>query len=241
MERKEINEYVVIYGNKESIKKAEEALKGVELTGNTDKDSITLQEIKSNLRLKATYMLDGRTIFSYEPLVRELKQMVDTDSIRNISKRCYEFLTLNFDIAHYDIYGYIDYYDGKWSRLYKETLEREWNRYGFIGSTKRIIKDVQKYIEDKENGIVPIETEKKRSRFIKKKKAEPSVTTDFDKTFTDSGECDNKNCFFELMGISPAEGEESPKVKAHGKRKKAVNHQAAGQTTLLELMSDLAG
>lgn len=60
---------------------------------------------------------------------------------------------MNFDIAHYDINGYIDYYEGRWDKLYTETLSYEFNRpyYSRINdSTGKIVAAVKDILAGKD-------------------------------------------------------------------------------------------
>ncbi len=70
----------------------------------------------------AGILYDGNIVYPYEKLKKELIRMKKTNSIRKMSKLMYEFLSLHFDIAHYNREGFIDYYDGEYSSLYNETL-----------------------------------------------------------------------------------------------------------------------
>lgn len=234
---KECGKSLKIYGNKAAIEAAEEAIKEIHFTGNTNTDSIALQDLKGSKKLKASLIYEGRTIYPFEPIVKEIKSMIDTGSIRNISKRCYEFFYLNFDIAHYDLYGYIDYYDGCWSRLYTETLEHEWQKKStFLGSTVRIIEAVQQYMIDKENGVA----EKPRKRIRSKKTETVEAAEKPLEAGAFVGIPDEQKVFFQIMGLA-CEPKDGGKQEVSKCKKKKESHQTPGQTNLFEVISELAG
>ena len=90
------------------------------LTGNEGKDRRIIQEAldASNVK-KATILYDGNTIYPSKGLVAELKRMKKSNSIAKMSNSMYQFL-MNFDIAHYNKYGFIDYYNESYSEMARE-------------------------------------------------------------------------------------------------------------------------
>lgn len=175
------NNLLRIYGNHSMIEAAKEALADFTFTGRQEKDTIALQKLKEEKKLKASFYYDGKVIYPFSSLVKEIKRMIDTDSIKNISKGCYEFFYLNFDIAHYDIHGYVDYYDGSFTRLYTETLQPEWQRRSCcLASTLRIVDACLLYLKERETACT-INTQSEKAQkslsgdVVSTNKAEPEV------------------------------------------------------------------
>lgn len=114
-----INLKIAIYGSKKDIEHAKSVLDNLTLCGAEAKDRLTIQNAIDEYNIKAAILYDGNTVWGYKKLVAEIKRMKKSGSIEKISNNMYEFLRLNFDIAHYDKQGYIYYYDGSYSNLLK--------------------------------------------------------------------------------------------------------------------------
>lgn len=66
-------------------------------------------------------MVDGNTVWSYEEILAEIKKVKKLNSSKSISKYLYEFMHLNFTIAHYNIEGWKEEYP-EWSDV-KEIIQ----------------------------------------------------------------------------------------------------------------------
>lgn len=154
---------IMVYGTKKAVSAAFEVLDELELTGDKMKDCLLIQQAMDEGRLKEDCLYDGKTIYPYLKIVKEFKRFIETGSIEKMSKLMYKFLSLNFDIAHYDYNGYIAYYDGKWERLYNETLVYEFERpyYSRINdSTGKIVAAVKDILAGKDV-VLSVEQKKK--------------------------------------------------------------------------------
>lgn len=136
-------DYLCIYGKKADIEKTKAVLDSIQITGNSDEDSLLMQELIEDRKLRSTISVDGHTVYPYKKLIKEFEGFIRTGSILKMTDAMYNFLYMNFDIAHYDKYGYIAYYDGSWQALYKQTLYQEFRRRHRMGSTQHIIDGVE--------------------------------------------------------------------------------------------------
>ncbi len=108
-------------GSKSLIKKEERIIANLPLTGREVEDRIIISDAIDANKLKCSVLYDGNTVYGYEKLVKELKRMKKSNSIENMTDAMYKFLSLNFDIAHYDKNGYIATYDGKYTEMLNGT------------------------------------------------------------------------------------------------------------------------
>lgn len=106
-----------LYGSKSLIGKEEKIIANLPLTGHEAKDRIIISDAIDANKLKCSVLYDGNTVYGYEKLVKELKRMKKSNSIENMTDAMYKFLSLNFDIAHYDKNGYIATYNGKYTEM----------------------------------------------------------------------------------------------------------------------------
>lgn len=165
---------LMLYGNKVNLDASFLVLDDLNLTGDSTKDCLLIQDALDEGRIKADCLYDGRRVYPYKKLVKEFKKCIQRNSIEGMSKLMYDFLYLNFDIAHYDYHGYIDYYDGKWNRLWEETLQMEFQRpYGFLPSTKRIVSAIRSLLKGEE---VLIEEKRNPTKKSSKQKAQGNRT-----------------------------------------------------------------
>lgn len=161
---------IMVYGTKKAVSTAFEVLDKLELTGDKMKDCLLIQQAMDEGRLKADCLYDGKTVYPYYKLVKEFKRFIETGSIEKMSKLMYKFLYLNFDIAHYNYNGYIAYYDGKWERLYNETLVHKFslpyhcNEYDATG---RIVKSVIDMVSGKDISLSSSSKGKSRKKHDK--------------------------------------------------------------------------
>lgn len=153
----ECNQYkdtpIKVYGTKKAIEEAYCVLDTMELSGDCCTDTLLIQQAMDEGRLKAEILYAGKTVYPYKKLVKEFQKFIKNNSIEHMSKLMYKFLHLNFDIAHYNINGYIDYYEGRWDKLYTETLSYEFSRpyYSRINdSTGKIVAAVKDILAEKD-------------------------------------------------------------------------------------------
>lgn len=120
--QKKIISKIKCCGSKQKVLKTESLLRNIRYTGYEGKDRLLIQSMLDSNTGLANVLYKGNTVYPSAKLIRELKKMQKSNSIEKMSKDMYNFLMLNFDIAHYDKNGYISYYDGRYDRLYSECL-----------------------------------------------------------------------------------------------------------------------
>lgn len=119
----EILSKIHYYGkNKSSREQTKQVVESLPLTGIEPKDRLIIQKALDSHKGMAFVSYDGNSVYPSQKLVKELLRMKKTGSIEKMSNDMYKFLSLNFDIAHYDKGGFIGYYDGSWPEFFGETL-----------------------------------------------------------------------------------------------------------------------
>lgn len=119
----EILSKIHYYGkNKSSREQTKQVVESLPLTGIEAKDRLMIQKALDSHKGMAAVSYDGNSVYPSQKLVKELMRMKKTGSIEKMSNDMYKFLSMNFDIAHYDKGGFIDYYDGSWPQFLGETL-----------------------------------------------------------------------------------------------------------------------
>lgn len=119
----EILSKIHYYGkNKSSREQTKQVVESLPLTGIETKDRLIIQKALDSHKGMASVSYDGNSVYPSQKLVKELMRMKKTGSIEKMSNDMYKFLSMNFDIAHYDKGGFIDYYDGSWPQFFGETL-----------------------------------------------------------------------------------------------------------------------
>lgn len=126
MNNKEIvknSKIIKVYGNKATIEKAIKFLEQLNLNGNEDNDRLLIQECIDNNKLGARISYEGKTIYSFNKIVKMYKILQKDGTLENLNKDMYDFL-MNAceDIAHYDLSGYKIHYDNSFEKLEKELL-----------------------------------------------------------------------------------------------------------------------
>ena len=126
MNNKEIvknSKIIKVYGNKATIEKAIKFLEQLNLNGNEDNDRLLIQECIDNNKLGARISYEGKTIYSFNKIVKMYKSLQKDGTLENLNNDMYDFL-MNAceDIAHYDLSGYKIHYDNSWEKLEKELL-----------------------------------------------------------------------------------------------------------------------
>lgn len=57
-------------------------------------------------------------IFDYTKVYKDMKDFLVGK--KKMNKSLYDVMNLRFTIAHYNMFGWVDYYNGRWSLLAKE-------------------------------------------------------------------------------------------------------------------------
>ncbi len=127
------NNKIALYGNAKAISEAEavlDTLDGLEgqFAGHRllieGELRLKLQDAMDLHKIKAGILVDGNTVYPYAEIVRQYEQLKKIGKLEKMTKAFYQFLHLNFDIAHYDKYGYIAYYNNDFATLQREVLAR---------------------------------------------------------------------------------------------------------------------
>lgn len=122
---KKAREKIRFFGNAKERSQLEKLLSDCLFTGEEAKDRLLIQSKLDQNKVdvhKISY--GGNTVYPSFKLVKEFQKMKQTGSIEKMTNGMYTFLHLNFDIAHYDKRGYIEYYDWKFENLYQECLKK---------------------------------------------------------------------------------------------------------------------
>jgi hypothetical protein len=72
---------------------------------------LRIQEYFDNNRYPLNKLLvDGNGVYSFTKIANEARKLKKANSTEKMSKGFYDFMYLNFTIAHYNIHGWIDQY-----------------------------------------------------------------------------------------------------------------------------------
>lgn len=122
-----------IYGNDQKIVTAERALDGIKeidfgiTKGNRLKAEVNIrlkiQELMDQGLIKADILVDGNTVYPYSKTIKEYDRLKKIGRLDTMTNSFYLFLSLNFDIAHYNKQGFIGYYNGDFFRMKREILD----------------------------------------------------------------------------------------------------------------------
>ena len=85
---------------------------------------LQIQKAMERTPVKATRLVDGNTVYPYGPIIKEFRMLRKSGALEKMSDRFYEFLYLNFDIAHYNKLGYIAAYGNSFQRMYYSVLAK---------------------------------------------------------------------------------------------------------------------
>lgn len=120
------NSQINIYGNLKETNEAVEKLATINLTGVQEKDRLLIQEhLKDCAALKKRRILYlGNTVYPFETIIKEFKKLKKSGQLQGMTNCFYEFLYLNFDIAHYDKNGYIWTYHNSFNELWNRVLRK---------------------------------------------------------------------------------------------------------------------
>lgn len=115
---------ITVYGTENDAVSAMSVIETLPFTGNEARDRIIIQDgLKNEVCLKKCNVLyAGNAVYPYDEIVNEFKRLMKKGELSGMSVRFYEFLHLNFDIAHYDRRGYIAYYNNSFVELWDRLL-----------------------------------------------------------------------------------------------------------------------
>lgn len=131
------------YGATKDRKHAEKIISSLPLTGCEEADRLLIQDAIDTNRLKAAILYNGNTVYPFDRHVKEYKRLLRHNDLGRMSKSFYSFLHLACgDIAHYDYGGYIAYYDGDFSRVDGEIIQKAWTP-GWRTDVQRIFDAIQ--------------------------------------------------------------------------------------------------
>ncbi len=94
------------------------------LTGNEATDRIIIQDALDANTGMGNVMYEGNTVYPKKRLLNELKKLRKSNDLTKMSDKMYQFLIMNFDIAHSDKGGFIAYYDESFSEMENAILKR---------------------------------------------------------------------------------------------------------------------
>ena len=112
---------ITLIGTKSQIEKTEKLLNVVHINGYEKSDRLNIQQALDCSSGNAVVLYEGNTVYPSKALVNEFKRMKKSGSIEKMSNKMYEFMNLNFDIAHYNKAGYINEYNGSFVEMYDAT------------------------------------------------------------------------------------------------------------------------
>lgn len=120
-------ERIMVLGTKNDIVSAMSVIETLPLTGKEARDRIIIQDgLKNETCLKKCDVLyAGNIVYPFDEIVNEFKRLMKKGELSGMSVRFYEFLYLNFDIAHHDRRGYIAYYNNSFVELWDRLLSTE--------------------------------------------------------------------------------------------------------------------
>lgn len=127
------NKKLAIYGTKKAIEEAKQMLDAIpdldmEMSGyrfaREGKLRLQIQDAMERGTTKASILVDGNTVYPYGIILKEFRRLKKSGSLEKMTDRFYQFLHLNFDIAHYNKGGYIDTYNNDFHLMYDQVLAR---------------------------------------------------------------------------------------------------------------------
>lgn len=101
-----------------------------------------LQDAIDTYKIKASILVDGNTVYPYKSIVKEYDKLKKSGSLEKMTDAFYEFLHLNFDIAHYNKGGYIAQYSNSFSDMKNAVLDQAYTP-GWKTDVQRILDYVQ--------------------------------------------------------------------------------------------------
>jgi len=120
------NQEISFYGTPKEIDSAISVVEKLALTGVEAKDRLVIQEALKNEPCFKNHsvMYSGNTVYPFELVVKEFKKLMKKGTLAEMSDKFYEFLHMNFDIAHYNKIGFVYYYHNSFEDLWERCLSR---------------------------------------------------------------------------------------------------------------------
>lgn len=153
---------IKLFGNKSTREQEISIITSLNLTGNEYEDRLTIQKAIDENNLKSEISYSGATVYSFEKIVEEYRKLQKSGSLDKLSNNMYHFFMYACgDIAHYNIYGYREYYDNSFRKLEENFLKGCWipDRYTDIDRIFRELKIGRNYYylrDEIDIDIIPI-------------------------------------------------------------------------------------
>lgn len=133
-------------------KKVEAGLQKLKLTGYEQTDRILISDYLDGIKGKVSISYDGNTVYPLKKYLNGLLKMEKTGRL-DLTDEMYHFLSLNFDIAHYDKAGFEAAYDNSWCKWY-QSQHREFDRIpGWRSDLRRIVDEFNKSLKHGSNDL----------------------------------------------------------------------------------------
>lgn len=156
MQRETINKNgknISLYGSKAIIQRDKIYIENLELTGIEGQDRLIIQKCIDDNKLKSDILYDGNTVYPFESIVKKYRQMQVDGTLSKLTDKMYKFfMNACGDIAHYNMGGYIAYYNNSFKNLESELLAHCWDG-GRFTDRDRIFKELkigQRYYKERE-------------------------------------------------------------------------------------------
>lgn len=118
------NETIRLSGKLSVVEQEAEILNKLNLTGIETNDRLLIQECIDKNKLKSNILYSGNSVYSFNRIVKDYRQLQKSGNLLNMTNLLYDFFMCACgDIAHYDMMGYICYYDNDIRRLEQEFLK----------------------------------------------------------------------------------------------------------------------
>ena len=118
------NETIRLSGKLSVIEQEAKIINELNLIGIESNDRLLIQECIDKNKLKSNILYSGNSVYSFDKIVREYRKLQKSGNLSNMTNLLYDFFMCACgDIAHYNINGYISYYDNDIRKLEQEFLK----------------------------------------------------------------------------------------------------------------------
>lgn len=145
MDRLEINNgnKIALYGSKAVIQSEKSIIESLNLTGNEPTDRLIIQKCIDDNNLKSKILYGGNTVYPFRKTVMAYKKLQKSGKLEKLTNEMYHFFTNACgDIAHYDLGGFIAYYDNSFQKL-ENSLCRDCFTTSWHTDLDRIFKELK--------------------------------------------------------------------------------------------------
>ena len=113
-----------LIGSRKDIEAASAVLSHLTLTGNEGKDRLIIQPVIDSMKLKASILYEGNSVYGANRFLPEFKRLYKSGKMDKMSRDFYTDFLMGIcaDIAHYDIGGYVAHYDNDFYRVCREVV-----------------------------------------------------------------------------------------------------------------------